>query len=179
MEDPAGSASGARNRPWGWSSRAPVRSINTGPFSGFTFKVRRLEACEPVRNATRAASRLSAARGIITTGSSSSSPSVADPSAAAEISSTRGAGFDSLNNSRTSRASKLSPPITATSGRSVKYSSANLMLRFPRRRGTNPPAHDATRPNQDSASHVADGHSQQHWLGKIPDQVDQTSDQDE
>ena len=61
--------------------------------------------------------------------------SAADSSAAAEINWTRGAASVSASSSRSSRASSVSPPTTATTGRSG--CSANLMLRFRRRRAGN------------------------------------------
>ena len=91
-----GSAVGARKRACGCSSSAPVKSISTGPSAGFSFKARRLDACDPARNATFDPVRLSAVSGTSASTSSSSAPSIAAFSAAAEINSICGAGFAAL-----------------------------------------------------------------------------------
>src|SRR5205807_6688379 len=147
---------------------------------GFTFNVRRLEAGEPARKATRASSRLSAASGVITSASSSSALSRAAPSAAAEINCTRGAGLAASSNSRISRASNVSPPTTATRGRSPDFANglANLMLRMAWRRLQTPP-YDAADAKEDAAADVACGHRQQYRLRKVPDEIDETAEQHE
>ena len=151
------SAKGARRRAFGCSSRAEVRSTST-VFFGRDFQ------------------RLAAGRGrsgeesharAFETGCGAEGPS---PQAlrhfrrhgtrgsrrCPEISSTRGAGLVSASTSRSSRASSVSPPTTATRGRTRK-GSANLMLRFGRRGFHSAPATSADA-NYNAAQHVGDGH---------------------
>src|SRR6185369_3489240 len=152
------------------------RSISRGPPLGFTFRALRLDAGDPARNATVAPRRLSAVSGAMTIGSSSSAASLAAPSPEAEINCTRGAGLLSPSTSRTSLARSVSPPTSAIRGRSVRL--ANLMLRvivslrtcWPQAAANDSPAAD-----HDAAECVADGHSQQHRLRQVPDEVDQNT----
>src|SRR5450631_802796 len=165
-----GSAEGARRRACGCSSRAPVKSIRTGPSAGLSLRARRLDASEPVRNATFDPARLCVVSGTSASTSSSSTPSIVAFSAAAEINSICGAGFAASSNSRTSLASSESPPTRATRERVVF--SANLVLRFLRRLGMRPqsPAYTAANADRDADAHVADRQHQQHRLREIPHQ---------
>src|ERR1700722_404762 len=164
------SAKGARRRAFGCSSSADVRSISA-VFLGAILRAFRLDACEPARNATFAPSKLGEARGTITTGSSFSE---AMGSPTPEINSTRAAGFVSPTNSRSSRASKVAPPTTATKGLTRK-GSANLVLRFRRRRLESPPGY-ATDAYDDAARHVGHRHRQQCRFRETPHQKDRSAD---
>src|SRR5215467_5702784 len=139
--------------------------MRTGPSGGLTFKVRRLEAGEPARNATLVSSRLSAASGVITTASSSSALSMVAVSAAAEINCTRGAGLAPPSTSKISRARSVSPPTTAINGRSpgLVEGLANLMLRLARGWFQAPP-HNAPESNEDAAADVARRQRQHYGL---------------
>ena len=76
-------------------------------------------------------------------------------SLAEEISSMLGAGLDSSSNSWMSRASRESPPTTATRCRRVR-ASANLLLLCGR--PVQPAPQYSSQANRNAASHVATGH---------------------
>src|SRR5258708_37966013 len=95
---------------------------------------------------------------------------VVEGSGEGEVNFTPGAGLASVRISRSSRASTVSPPTIATSGRSFSagffsagFFSANLMLRFPGRRiVARAPPQKAAHANHAFDSHIKHRQTQLH-----------------
>ena len=159
---PAGrtaSAEGARSRAWGCSSSAAVRSISAGRPSDCSFKARRLEAGEPARNATRAPSRLPAVSGTITTGFFV----FARPRPRRRRPRRKSIGRAARASFRQQLANFAGQQRIAAHhghhGRSLRASSANLMLRFARRGLEAPAQMHAADANHDAAGNITHRHA--------------------